>query len=253
MIDNQVVIITGGSRGIGAGLVKAFFDQAYRVVLNYRHSEDAACDLQSALGADDKNMLLVKADVSTTEGRQQLIAKTLDHFGVMGVLVNNAGIVARGSFLKGTEAEFDTVLNTNLKGPVFLSQACAKLMIEHKIPGSIINIASVSAHMPNAPTSYAAAKAGLLAATKTMALKLGAYGIRANTITPGGIQSEMNRRIWQDDPQRWEALTATVPLRRGGKPSDIASAAVYLASDDSCYMTGAEMVVDGGWLLKPVW
>ncbi len=153
-MQNKVVIITGGSRGIGAGITEEFYNKGARVVINYSKNEAAAMKLKEKLGATDKSCLLVKADVGTSDGRKTLVQQTVSHFGTIDVLVNNAGISARGSFLKGTEDEFDSIINTNLKGPIFLAQACAAHMIENKIQGKIINICSVSAHVPNAPTSY---------------------------------------------------------------------------------------------------
>jgi len=251
-MKNKVVIITGGSRGIGAGITEAFYNKGARVVVNYRKNEEAAVKLKKTLKGDDESFLLVQADVSTAAGRDKLVAQTLSHYGAIDVLVNNAGIAARKSFLKGTEEEFDSIIDTNLKGPIFLAQACAASMIEEKIQGSIINICSVSAYMPNAATSYCAAKAGLLMATKTMALKLGEHGIRANNVSPGTIKSDMNRWHWHDNPDVWNETTRKFPLQRGGEPSELASAVVYLASDESRYITGIDIVVDGGWLLKPI-
>jgi NAD(P)-dependent dehydrogenase (short-subunit alcohol dehydrogenase family) len=252
-MKNKVIIITGGSRGIGIGISTAFHELGAKIVINYHKNHEAAQRLKTALGATDATVCLVKADVGSTTGRTTLINETLRHFGRIDVLVNNAGISARGSFLKGTEEEFDTIIDTNLKGPVFLAQACAKHMIEHDIKGSIVNISSVSAHLPNAPTSYAASKAGLIAAGKTMALKLGPQGIRVNTVTPGTIRSDMNRRAWQDNPELWNDLTKKSPLRRGGEPHELANAVVFLAGDKSSFITGTELVVDGGWMLKPTW
>jgi len=252
-MDNKVVIITGGSRGIGAGISKAFYSKAARVVVNFGKNEDAALKLKNELNGTDDTLLLVKADISTSEGRQNLITQTINHFGRIDVLVNNAGIAARKDFLKGTEDEFDSILNTNLKGPVFLAQACANHMIENNIKGSIVNICSVSAYSPNAATSYCASKAGLLMATKRMAFKLGSYGIRVNSVTPGTIKSDMNRRYWQDNPEKWNESTNKMPLQRGGEPAELASAVVYLASEESSFITGVDIVVDGGWLLKPYW
>ena len=179
-MQNKVVIITGGSRGIGAGITEEFYNKGARVVVNYYKNEDAAMKLKEKLGGSDESFLLAKADVSTSDGRQALVTQTVSHFSAIDVLVNNAGIAARKGFLKGTEEEFDSIIDTNLKGPIFLAQACASYMIENKIQGNIINICSISAHMPNAATSYCASKAGLLIATKTMALKLGPHGIRVN-------------------------------------------------------------------------
>ena len=252
-MKDKVIVITGGSRGIGAGISRAFHARGCRIVINYRANDEAAEKLASTFNCSKDTVLLLKADTGTTQGRKRILDETVRHFGTLHVLVNNAGIAARGSFLKGSEGEFDAVINTNLKGPVFLAQMCANYMIEHEIRGSIVNLASVSAHMPNAAVSYAASKSGLVAATRGMALKLGKYGIRANIVTPGTIKSDMNRHLWQDKPELWDKHTRCMPLGRGGEPRELADAIVFLASEQSSFITGSELVVDGGWMLKPFW
>ena len=249
-MKNKVVIVTGGSRGIGAGITQLFLEKGAKVVVSYHSNTTAAEQLQKELKHFYKSLQFVQSDIGLSEDRKNLIESTLSHFGRIDSLVNNAGISARGSFLKGSEEEFDAIIRTNLKGPIFLAQSCAKHMIENSIKGSIINIGSVSGHRPNAPTSYCAAKAGLTMATQTMALKLGSHGIRVNTVTPGTIKSGMNRRVWQDAPEKWEVTVQSMPLKRGGTPLELASAVVYLASDDASYITGSELVVDGGYLIR---
>lgn len=253
-MQNKVVIVTGGSRGIGVGITQSFLEKGAKVVVNYRSNKVAAEQLQDELKDYSATLLFVQADVGLSVDRKSLIEKTLAHFGRIDTLINNAGISARKGFLKGTEEEFDVIIQTNLKGPIFLAKACAEHMIDNKIQGSIVNISSVSGHTPNAATSYCAAKAGLIMATKTMALKLGPYGIRVNTVTPGTIKSDMNRRFWHDAPEKWNAVVKTMPLQRGGEPRELASAVLYLASDEASYVTGSDLVVDGGCLLRqPEW
>ena len=253
-MKNKVVIVTGGSRGIGVGITQSFLEKGAKVVVNYRSNKTSAEQLQDQLKEFSASLLFVQADVGLSADREYLIEKTLAHFGHIDTLVNNAGISARKGFLKGTEEEFDAIIQTNLKGPIFLAKACAEHMIDNKIKGSIVNISSVSGHTPNGATSYCVAKAGLIMATKTMALKLGPYGIRVNTVTPGTIKSDMNQRFWQDAPEKWGAMMQTMPLQRGGEPRELAGAVLYLASDDASYVTGSELVVDGGCLLRqPEW
>lgn len=252
-MKDKVVVVTGGSRGIGAGISELFYREGAKVVVNYRSDDDAAHALKQKLSANDDRLKLLRADVSQTEGRKHLLERTLQAFEKIDVLVNNAGIAARQGFLNGTEEEFDRIIETNLKGPVFLAQDCANHMIEKNIKGSIINLCSVSAHFANAPTSYCAAKAGLLMATKTMALALGRYGIRVNNVTPGTIKSDMNRPYWQDMPDKWQQATQNLPLGRGGEALELASAVLYLADDKSSFVTGTEIIVDGGFCLRPFW
>lgn len=251
-MKEKVVIVTGGSRGIGKGISKVFYEAGAKLVINYRQNEAAAKAFKQSFD-DEERIFLSQADVGNQEDRSRLVHEVQDHFGQIDVLINNAGIAAKKDFLKESEDEFDDIINTNLKGPIFLAKRCAQQMIEKGIKGSIVNITSVSAHTPNGGTSYCAAKAGLLLATKRMAYKLGQHGIRVNSVTPGTVRSDMNRAYWEGAPDKWAELTQQQPLQRGGEPKELAEAVLFLASDKGSYITGSDLIVDGGWMLKPVW
>lgn len=174
----------------------------------------------------------------------------INEFGSINVLVNNSGTAGRKKFIKDTEEHFNEIIASNLTGHVFLAQEVAKKMIENATHGSIINICSTASYSPTSGSlSYCAAKAGLLIATKNMAYELGPHGIRVNSITPGGIMTDMSRHAWED-PKIGPELENKIPMRRRGLPEEIAGAALYLSSDESSYTCGADVIVDGGWLLR---
>ena len=244
------MVVTGGSRGIGLAIAKAFVLNGDRVVINYRSNQTAAEQALQSLSVDGGSVVAVQADISIASEREYLLRETVKHFNTIDVLVNNAGIASRKSFLKETEENFEHILRSNLTGAIFLAQKVAQAMIDGNSPGCIINIGSSAAYTPSSgPVAYSVAKAGLLMATKNMAYKLGPYGIRVNSVTPGGIETDMSRHVWQD-PAKREALEKVLPLQRRGQPDDLAGAVLYLASEQASYTTGADIIVDGGWLLR---
>ncbi|QUR67879.1 SDR family NAD(P)-dependent oxidoreductase [Mycobacterium spongiae] len=249
---SRVVLITGGSRGIGLATAKAFLREGDRVVINYRRDSDQAKRALDALqeSGDRDCVMAVQADVSIPSDRESMVDTILEEWGHIGVLVNNAGIAGKKGFLKETEEDFEATIRNNLTGPVHLAQRVAKDMIDREIGGSIINVCSTAAYSASSGTaSYCAAKAGLLIATKNMAYTLGPYGIRVNSVTPGGIETDMSRHAW-NDPARGPALAKALPLRRRGQPNEVAGAIVYLASEHASYTTGTDIIVDGGWMLR---
>lgn len=247
---NKTVIVTGGTRGIGFAIAKAFVLNGDKVVMNYRSDTQQAEQALQSLQPDDSKVIAFQANISVEEDREHLLCETLDHFNSIDVLINNAGIAGKESFLKETEETFHHIMDNNLTGAIFLSQRVVKTMIDQAIKGSIIHIGSTAAHASSSGSlSYCVAKAGLLMATQHMAYKLGPYGIRVNCITPGGIETDMSRHAWSD-PERKSALEEVIPLRRRGQPDEVAGAALYLASDQASYTTGADIIVDGGWLLR---
>lgn len=247
---NRVVIITGGTRGIGFATAKAFLLNGDKVVINYRSDEKKAKEALQSLKSNYDDVIAVQADITIKKDRERLLDDTLKHFKKIDILINNAGVAGRKSFLKETEEEFENIIRNNLTGHVFLAQLVANEMIQQQSTGSIINLCSTASYSPTSGTvSYCAAKAGLLIATKSMAYKLGPYGIRVNSITPGSIETDMSRHAWED-PERGPALEKALPLRRRGQPDEIAGAVLYLTSDQASYTTGADIIIDGGWLLR---
>ena len=252
-MKNKVVIVTGGSRGIGAGITEAFLGAGACVVVPYRSNSEAAKMFTETHEEHADRFFTIQADVSVSADRQNIVEQAHKKYGRIDVLVNNAGIVLPASPLNETEEQFDQIISTNLKGPFFLAQACANYMISNNINGNIVNISSVSAKVPNASVSYCASKIGIEMVSKRLALALAKNKIRVNTVVPGTIRSDMNRNYWEGNPEKWENHVSKMPLKRGGEPNELAAAVLFLASDQASYITGSEILVDGGNLLKPSW
>lgn len=194
--------------------------------------------------------IAVKCDVTSRKEIEEMVKKTIEKFGKVDVLVNNAGICQFKPFLELTEEEWDRTININLKGYFLCAQACAKEMAKQK-SGVIVNIASIAmgqvgVGFPNL-AHYCASKGGIVGMTETLALELAPYNIRINAIAPGVIDTPMVDPL-RSDPKIMEATLARVPLHRMGKPEEISNAVLFLVSNESSYMTGSTVVVDGGWL-----
>ena len=250
-MEGKVAIVTGGARGIGYAVAKRFLTDGARVVIadiDEKAGEAAAADL-SALGAVE----FVPVDVSERLDVRNLIAQTLEAFGHVDVLVNNAGISHGADFLDLEEADYDRVMNVNLKGAFLAGQAAAKQMIkqigEGRGPGAIVNMSSINAvvALPN-QVPYCVSKGGLAQLTKVMALSLAPHGIRVNAIGPGSIMTEMLETVVLSDPEARRKVLMRTPAGRIGEVSEIASVAAFLASDEASYITGETIYADGGRL-----
>ena len=215
------------------------------LIMNYVSDDKQA--KYAFLEVDNKNAFLIKADISTDVGREQLITKTLEKFGRFDVLINNAGILRPGRFLEITPDVFETVMNTNFYAALYLSQIFANNLIAEKKNGAIINILSVGAHHAS-NISYGTSKAALLFATKCMAKELAQHNIRVNSISPNGVPSNLQRSMGEPDPEQWAKAIKKIPMKRACTAEEVASAAIYLASESASYVTGIDMLVDGGLL-----
>jgi 3-oxoacyl-[acyl-carrier protein] reductase len=241
------VLITGGIRGIGLGIAKVFLQNNYRIVLNYR--SDAVEANKAVKNLDSKDVVLIQADISLAEDRARLIEEAQEKVGVLDVLVNNAGILRMGRFLEIDESTFDEVMACNFYGALYLSQLFAKGLIDRGKPGAIVNITSVGAYGA-ANISYGTSKAALLYVTKCMAKELAKHNIRVNSVSPNMIPSDLNRMRSKDDlTVKFEAGLKKVPMKRAGTPEEIGSAVYFFATEASSYVTGRDLVVDGGFLL----
>jgi NAD(P)-dependent dehydrogenase (short-subunit alcohol dehydrogenase family) len=249
-LHNKVAIVTGGARGIGFAIARRFLEEGARVVIADIDDEEgpkAAAELQP-IGA----VQFVECDVGERLDVRNLVAATLDAFGDVNILVNNAGILAGGDFLELDEAAFDRVMRVNVKGCFLAGQAVAKHMVAQvkagAPPGTIINMSSINAVVA-IPTQipYVVSKGGVAQLTKAMALALAPYGIRVNAIGPGSIMTELLETIMKDPDGRQRVLART-PLGRIGEPKEIAAVAAFLASDDASYITGETIFADGGRL-----
>ena len=248
-LKGKAVIITGARRGMGKADALAFAENGAKVVVADISQEEC----QLVVDEIEKNGgegLAVKCDVSNEKEVEEMIKKTVKKFGKVDILVNNAGICQFKPFLELTEDEWKKTLDINLKGYFFCAKAAGKEMAKQK-SGVIVNIASVvmgQIGMGMAGLAhYSASKGGIAALTKTLALELAPYNIRVNAIAPGAIDTPMAASV-KEDSKILEQTSAMIPMRRMGKPEEIAKAVLFLASDDSSYMTGSIVVVDGGWL-----
>ncbi len=248
--DNKTVIVTGGAKGIGRACAERFAEEGARVVI--ADVEEAAGEKTAeALGAPDKARFIY-CDVGERLDVRNMLAETVEHFERVDVLVNNAGIVHGAEFLELEEADFDRVLRVNLKGAFLVGQAVARHMVEQveagEAPGTIVNMSSVNAVFAIAnQVPYSLSKGGMAQLTKVMALSLAPHGIRVNAIGPGSIMTDILQAVNKDAAAKQRILSRT-PMGRIGEPSEIASIAAFLASDDASYMTGQTVYADGGRL-----
>ena len=243
--QNRVVIVTGAARGIGKAIALKLAQSGLNVVVS-DIMEEAAAETAKELESFGVETLAIKSDVSNAKDAAQLIKTTVDKFGTVDCLVNNAGITRDNLSIRMSEADWDSVININLKGTFLCSQQAAKVMMKKKT-GSIVNIASVSGILGTAgQANYASSKAGVMALTKSMARELGARNITVNAIAPGFIITEMTDKL--SDEVKDEYLKQ-IPLKRGGTPEDIANVVEFLISPAAAYITGTTINVSGGMVL----
>lgn len=246
LLENKVVLITGASRGIGKSIAEECVKQGAIVAFTYLSSEEKARTLEAELTANGGSAKGFKSDASKLDEAQQLVDDVVSAFGTIDVLVNNAGITRDTLLMRMSEEQWDEVINTNLKSAFNLTKAVIKPMLKARY-GSIINMSSVVGVKGNAGQSnYAASKAGLIGFTKSIAQELGSRNIRCNAIAPGFIETEMTGALDEKVVQEWRD---SIPLKRGGLPTDVANATIFLASDMSAYVTGQTIHVCGGMLM----
>lgn len=249
-LDQKVAIITGSDSGIGRAIGLLFASEGASVVVNYAHAQDKAQEVLLQIEQQRGKAIVVQADVSQYQQAMNLIQQTIDHFGRLDIMVNNAGMEIHNSFLDVSEEQFDRVLGVDLKGAFFCAQAAAREMVKRKVGGRIVNISSVHEDLPmpkNAP--YCCAKGGLRMMTRTICLELAPYNITVNNIAPGAVDTPIDADV-KADPEKMKALLNEIPLRRMGQPDEIARLALYLASDASAYVTGSTYIIDGGLTLN---
>ncbi len=249
-LKNRVAIVTGAGRGIGVAIAKGMAREGAAVVVNYSRSAAAAKQVAADIVAAGGRAVAVRADVQQLAEHGSLIEAALGHFGALDILVNNAGLEYREPFLTTTEQQFDHTLGVNLKGAYFLSQKAAEIMIRAGKGGKIINISSCHDTVPLANRSaYGISKGGLAMLTKSLALELAEHKINVNALSPGAILTEMNSEQLSIPDVR-ARLLARIPWNRLGDVEDCVGAAVFLASPEADYVTGATLYVDGGLLLR---
>lgn len=241
---NKTVIVTGGSRGIGAGIVNMLAKEGYNVVLNYNKSEEIAKQMKEEFNSKGFNVEIFKADVSKREEAKKLVEFTLSKFGNIDVLINNAGISQTKLFTDINDSDWNNMINTNLNSVFFMSQEVLENMIHNK-SGCIINISSIwGITGASCEVHYSVAKAGVNAMTKALAKELGPSNIRVNSIAPGIIDTDMNKYL--SDKEIVE-IEEEIPLCKIGKVEDISKCIKWLIEDE--YTTGQVISINGGWII----
>lgn len=242
-LEGRVALVTGASRGIGAAVARRLGAEGASVAINYAGRADLAADVAMEIRASGADAIDLQADVSDPVACAALVQDVIAHFGRMDVLVNNAGITRDGLLVRMSDEDWQAVIQTNLSSAFYLMRAAARPMMKQR-SGSIVNMASVVGLVGNAgQANYAAAKAGLVGLTKSAARELAGRGVRVNAVAPGFIETDMTAAL--SDAAR-EAAVSAIAMRRLGRPEDVASAVAFLASDDSAYITGQVIAVDGG-------
>jgi 2-dehydro-3-deoxy-D-gluconate 5-dehydrogenase len=246
-LSGKVAIVTGSRTGLGQGMALALAEAGARIVGIDRGGASQTAELIGVAGGHFHPIL---ADLSATAALGDIVSETVKTYGAVDILVNNAGIIRRADALDFTEADWDQVLNVNLKSAFFLAQACARSMIETRRGGKIVNIASMLSYQGGVRVaSYTSAKSGIMGLTRLLCCEWAARGINVNAIAPGYMATN-NTQALRDDADRNAQILGRIPAGRWGCPSDLAGAAVFLASAASDYVHGVTIPVDGGWLAR---
>ena len=243
-IVNKVVVVTGGSRGIGAQIVKTLANENYKVILNYNNSKEQAEKIQQELLEQGKEIEIIKADVSKREETEKLIQFAINKFNKIDVLINNAGISQEGLFTDVTEEEWQKIINTNLNSVFYCNQQALKYMIQEQ-QGCIINISSIWGETgASCEVAYSTTKAAINGMTKALAKEVGPSNIRVNAIAPGIIDTDMNKNLTIEERKQ---IKEQIPLNKIGKAIDIAKCVKWLVEDE--YTTGQIISINGGWYI----
>ena len=245
-LQGKVAVVTGSGSGIGQAIAERLAQEGANCVVDYRDHVDQAQATADKITAAGGKAILVHADVSVLSDCTNLIEQAWQQLGSCDILVNNAGVEKGADFWDVTEADYDFVLNVNLKGAFFLTQAFVRKLRDAKKPGRVINISSVHEDMamPHFST-YCASKGGMRMLMRDLAVELGPLGITVNNIAPGAVETPINTSLLANKP-KLDALLANIPLGRLAQPGEIAGVAAFLASDDAAYVTGSTYVIDGG-------
>jgi glucose 1-dehydrogenase len=245
-LAGKVAIVTGSGSGIGQSIAERLAQEGANLVVDYRdHVDEAQTTIDKITQAGGKS-IMVHADVTSLSDTSNLIEQAYAQLGRCDILVNNAGIEKGANFWEVAEKDYDAVLNVNLKGAFFLTQAFVKRLLDSRQPGRIINISSVHEDMvfPHFST-YAASKGAMRMLMRNLAVELGPHNITVNNVAPGAIITPINAKLLDNKPEL-DALLANIPLGRMGRPEEVAGLVAFLASDEAAYVTGSTYVIDGG-------
>ena len=246
LLKGKTAIVTGSSRGIGRAIALTLAREGANIAINYSKNESAAMEVAEKAKEFTSNVIVLKADVSSFNEVEDFTSKVLNEFGNIDILVNNAGITRDNLLLRMSEEDFDQVISTNLKGVFNTTKAISKIMIKQR-KGKIINISSVVGITGNAGQSnYAAAKSAVIGFTKSIAKELASRGINVNAVAPGFIETDMTAVLSE---KIREQIKTAIPMKRIGSPDDIAKAVLFLAGNDSDYITGQVINIDGGMVM----
>ena len=245
LLEGKTVLITGGSRGIGKGIVKVLIENGANVAFTYASSSGPALELSKKLNSNEAKCISYKSDASIFSDCEKLIENVINDFGNIDALINNAGITKDNLLMRMSEEDYDRVMEVNMKSVFNMTKACQRTFLKNR-RGSIINMSSVVGVKGNAGQSnYAASKSAIIGFSKSIALELGSRNIRCNVIAPGFIKTEMTDKLSEEVIQSWND---NIPLKRPGESEDVANLCLFLASDLSNYITGQVINVDGGLL-----
>ena len=246
ILGGKVALITGASRGIGRAIAIRLAAEGAKIAVNYAGNTAAAEEVKAAIEQSGGTAMLIQTDVSDAVAAAEMVARVHEEFGGLDILVNNAGITRDTLLLRMKDEDFDTVINTNLKGVYACTKAAAKLMTKQR-SGRIVNLTSVVGEIGNVgQTNYAAAKAGVIGFTKAVAKELAPRGVTVNAVAPGFIDTDMTA-VLKDNIR--EKIVEGIPLGALGKPEHVADAVLFLASDAASYITGQTLNVDGGMVM----
>lgn len=245
-LEGKIALVTGASRGIGREIAIQLAKEGANVAVNYSGSEARANEVVQEIISMGREAFAVQCDVSNAESVTEMVKQTIERFGSLDILVNNAGITRDNLIMRMKEDEWDDVINTNLKGVFLCTKAVTRQMMKQK-SGRIINISSIVGVSGNAgQANYVAAKSGVIGLTKTTAKELAPRGITVNAIAPGFITTDMTDKLTEEIQT---GMLKLIPLAKFGEPKDIANVVTFLAADDSRYITGQTIHVDGGMVM----
>lgn len=249
-LENKVAVVTGSSSGIGAAIARAFAAEGAAVVVNYSRHEDPAQKVLDQIEGAGGRGVVVAADVSDPREVEAMVQQAVSNFGRLDIMVNNAGMERKMPFLETPFEVWQETIAVNLTGAWLGCQAAAKQMVAQKDPGRIINVSSVHEDLAMPTNSpYCATKGGVRMLMRTLAVELAPHDITVNNIAPGAIDTPMDAPLKQD-PDMMKELLSEIPLGRMGKPEEVANLALFLASEDSSYVTGSTLFVDGGMIRR---